>query len=42
MKAAVISEYGKINLEEVAKPVLKDNQILIKVKYASICGHRHI
>ena len=42
MKAAVIREYGKINLEEIAKPVLKDNQILIKVKYASICGHRHI
>jgi Threonine dehydrogenase and related Zn-dependent dehydrogenases len=38
MKAAVISEYGKINLEDVKKPVLQENHILIKVKYASICG----
>ena len=38
MKAAVISEYGKIALKEVPKPVLMDNYVLIKVKYASICG----
>ena len=38
MKAAVISEYGKIALKEVPKPVLMDNHVLIKVKYASICG----
>jgi threonine dehydrogenase-like Zn-dependent dehydrogenase len=38
MKAAVIREYGKIALEEVAKPELQDNDVLLKVKYASICG----
>ncbi len=38
MKAAVIRKYGKIALEEVAKPELQDNNVLIKVKYASICG----
>jgi 2-desacetyl-2-hydroxyethyl bacteriochlorophyllide A dehydrogenase len=38
MKAAVIEEYGKIEMEEVVKPVLMDNHILVKVKYASICG----
>lgn len=38
MKAAVIREYGKIALEEVAKPVLLDGNVLVKVKYASICG----
>jgi threonine dehydrogenase-like Zn-dependent dehydrogenase len=38
MKAAVIREYGTINTEEVKKPLLLDNNVLIKVKYASICG----
>jgi len=38
MKAAVIRDYGKIALEEYAKPELQDNYVLIKVKYASICG----
>src|SRR5450759_176195 len=38
MKAAVIREYGKIITEEVKKPDLKNNHVLVKVKYASICG----
>lgn len=38
MKAAVIREYGRIGLEEVGKPELKDKNILVRVKYASICG----
>lgn len=38
MKAAVIREYGKIKLEEVRKPALTDNNVLIRVRYASICG----
>ena len=38
MKAAVIREYGKIVMEEVAKPILLDKHVLVKVKYASICG----
>lgn len=38
MKAAVIREYGKIRTEEVEKPLLPENNVLIKVRYASICG----
>jgi threonine dehydrogenase-like Zn-dependent dehydrogenase len=38
MKAALIREYGKIRLEEVSKPVLKDDYVLVRVRYASICG----
>jgi threonine dehydrogenase-like Zn-dependent dehydrogenase len=38
MKAAVIREYGKIELEQVRKPVLLKNHVLVRVKYASICG----
>ena len=38
MKASVIREYGRIILEEVKKPQLLDSHVLIKVKYASICG----
>jgi threonine dehydrogenase-like Zn-dependent dehydrogenase len=38
MKAAVIRKYGTIALEEVAKPELKSDHVLIRVKYASICG----
>ena len=38
MKAAVVREYGKIKLEEVRKPDLPDNNVMVRVKYASICG----
>jgi threonine dehydrogenase-like Zn-dependent dehydrogenase len=38
MRAAVIREYGKIVSEEVPKPLLSDNDVLVKVRYASICG----
>lgn len=38
MKASVIREYKKIAIEEVRKPVLLDNHVLIRVVYASICG----
>jgi 2-desacetyl-2-hydroxyethyl bacteriochlorophyllide A dehydrogenase len=38
MKAAVIREYGRIALEEAPKPKLTDDNVLIRVRYASICG----
>jgi len=38
MRAAVIREYGKIWLEEVVKPKLLNNHVMVKVRYASICG----
>jgi threonine dehydrogenase-like Zn-dependent dehydrogenase len=38
MKAAVIREYGKIAGEVVKDPVLTDSNVLVRVRYASICG----
>jgi threonine dehydrogenase-like Zn-dependent dehydrogenase len=38
MKAAVVREYGRIAIEEVEKPVLQNDHVMVKVKYASICG----
>jgi D-arabinose 1-dehydrogenase-like Zn-dependent alcohol dehydrogenase len=38
MKAAVLKEYGKITMEEVEKPSLPKNNVLVRVIYASICG----
>ena len=38
MKAAVLREYGKIQVEEVDLPVISGNEVLIKNGYASICG----
>lgn len=38
MKAAVIREYGIIRLEEVEKPKLLKDHVMVRVRYASICG----
>jgi threonine dehydrogenase-like Zn-dependent dehydrogenase len=38
MKASVLKEYRKIEWMEVANPVISGNEILVKVKFASICG----
>jgi threonine dehydrogenase-like Zn-dependent dehydrogenase len=38
MQAALIRDYGIIALEEVEKPKIKDDEVLVKVRYASICG----
>jgi len=38
MKAAVIREYGRIATEKVETPDLLNNGVLVKVRYASICG----
>jgi len=38
MKAALIKNYGIISLEEVEKPTIKEDEVLVKVRYASICG----
>jgi len=38
MKAAVIRKYGTIGLEDVAKPQVKNDHVLVRVRYASICG----
>ncbi|HBE43352.1 MAG TPA: hypothetical protein DDW27_19555 [Bacteroidales bacterium] len=38
MKAAVLTEYGKITWMETDLPEIKDNEVLVKVSYAGICG----
>jgi threonine dehydrogenase-like Zn-dependent dehydrogenase len=38
MKAAVICEYGTIKMKEVQRPVVFPGNVLVRVKYASICG----
>jgi 2-desacetyl-2-hydroxyethyl bacteriochlorophyllide A dehydrogenase len=38
MKAALITEYNQIEWKEVPTPQIKENEVLVKVKYASICG----
>lgn len=38
MKAAVLEKYGKINPKNIPDPKLNDDQVLVKVTYASICG----
>jgi threonine dehydrogenase-like Zn-dependent dehydrogenase len=38
MKAAVLEEYRKIVWKEVPRPTIAGNEVLIRVKYAGICG----
>lgn len=38
MKAAVLTDYNKIEIKEMQKPKIERNECLIKVRYAGICG----
>lgn len=38
MKAAVLTEYGRVEWKEVEKPGHARDEVLIRVSYASICG----
>jgi threonine dehydrogenase-like Zn-dependent dehydrogenase len=38
MKAAVLTEYRKVEWKEVDVPLISGNEVLIKVGYACICG----
>jgi L-gulonate 5-dehydrogenase len=38
MYAAVLTEYGKVQWKEVPTPEPKANELLVRVKYAGICG----
>ena len=38
MNAAVLEEYGRFNWKQVGQPEPADNEVLIKVAYAGICG----
>lgn len=37
MKAAVWTDYGKMEIQEVPQPVIKDNEVLLKVRAAGVC-----
>ncbi|AZO93783.1 zinc-binding dehydrogenase [Halocella sp. SP3-1] len=38
MKAAVLTDWEKIEVKDVAKPEIDDGECLIKVSYAGVCG----
>lgn len=38
MKTAVMTELGKVEIQEREKPVPADNEVLVKVDYVGICG----
>ena len=38
MKAAVLTAFNQLEIKEVARPVLKEGEALIKVLYAGMCG----
>jgi threonine dehydrogenase-like Zn-dependent dehydrogenase len=38
MKAAVLEQYGKIIWKDVDVPLIKGDEVLVKVSYAGICG----
>ena len=38
MKAAILKKPGNIVIEEIEKPQVSDDQVLIKIKYTGICG----
>ncbi len=38
MKAAVLTEYGRVEWKDVPMPAIGDRDVLVRVTYASICG----
>ena len=38
MKAAVLTEYNKLEWKDIDKPLCKADEVLIRVSFASICG----
>jgi len=38
MKAGLYKGASKVKFEKVARPILKENELLVKVNYAGICG----
>ena len=38
MKAAILTKTRKIEIKNIEKPEIKDNEVLIKVKLTGICG----
>lgn len=38
IKAAVMTQVGKIEIQKRPKPVIKDDQVLVKIEYCGVCG----
>ena len=38
MKAIRLTEYNKLEVEDIPDPSIKDHEVLVRVNYASICG----
>lgn len=38
MKAAILEKYNEFKVKEKSKPIINDTEILVRVKFASICG----
>ncbi|MDD4144789.1 MAG: alcohol dehydrogenase catalytic domain-containing protein, partial [Prolixibacteraceae bacterium] len=38
MKAAVLESYKKFVWKEVPSPTIKDNEVLVRIRFAGICG----
>lgn len=38
MRACVLTDWETLELKEVPRPVPREGQVLIRVKYAGVCG----
>ena len=38
MKAALVTDVGKVSIQEIDRPIIKDDEVLIKVKTVGVCG----
>ena len=38
MKSILLEEVGKTTIKDIPKPVLNDNEVLVKTEYLGICG----
>ncbi len=38
MKAALVTDVEKVSIEEIERPIIKDDEVLIKVKTVGVCG----
>ena len=38
MKAALVTDIGKVSIEEIERPEIKDDEVLIKVRTVGVCG----
>ena len=38
MKAAVLEKNNVVNIKEVPTPEIKEDEVLVQVKYSGVCG----